>query len=111
VTPTKDQQALGAGSTLEQIIVLLYVGLNQEQKGGVSQQEISDGLALAKSTVSRTLERLGAQRRSRATGLVGTGPDLVRQEIDPVNRRNRLITLTDGGKALVAAYLACVESQ
>ncbi|WP_062388356.1 MarR family winged helix-turn-helix transcriptional regulator [Demequina iriomotensis] len=55
-----------------------------------SQQAIADRLGLTKGTVSRLLE--GA----RTAGLADTAPS-------PTSRRERIVTLTDAGRALVRA--------
>jgi DNA-binding MarR family transcriptional regulator len=67
------------------------------QPGGVSQRRLMDELGLTSGTVSVRMDRLVEQ-------------ELVHRQVDPDDKRNSRITLTDQGKALferiVPAHLA-----
>lgn len=75
-----------------QAMVLIHVAAHP----GVSQNELFEALDSNDSTVSRTLALLSDIGDRKSPGL-----DLVRMQVDTVDRRRRLVYLTPKGKRLI----------
>ena len=78
----------------------LAVCLNE----GRSLTEIAEGMGQAVSTTSRHLLDLGPRRRDRSPGM-----GLIDQEVDPMESRRKLYTLTDKGRRLKAQMIGALE--
>jgi DNA-binding MarR family transcriptional regulator len=78
------------------IAVFLYVAIN-EGKDGVPMTTIAKGLNLAQSSVSRNVSLLCKWSWSRKEGL-----NFLESFEDPMERRRKLVKLTNRGKKLYA---------
>ncbi len=78
------------------IAVFLYVGIHEGNEG-VPMTKIATELNMAQSSVSRNVSLLSKWRWSRKEGL-----NFVEALEDPMERRRKLVKLTNRGKKLYA---------
>jgi len=80
--------------------VFIYVA----QNAGCSVQDVAERFGFAISTASRNVALLSAEKKYKVPGL-----GLVVNDTDPMDRRRRVLTLTQKGRALVRELLDIVE--
>jgi len=83
-------RAIDSDMSIQTAATLLGVAIME----GTSLREMSDKLGIANSTASRCVSLLSKYHRMRQKGL-----DMVSNEIDPMERRRKIISLTAKGKA------------
>lgn len=76
------------------------------QNEGLSIRDLSERLGIAQSSASRNVAAL-----SKWHSFGKAGHDLVQAEEDPRERRRKIITLTDSGRALAAQLSALIQPQ
>lgn len=97
------RQALGADVTVQRLLILLNVYLNE----GLSQTELLRQLdATSVTALSRNLADLSAW-----TSRKRPGPDLLELRTDPMNLRRKTVHLTEAGRALVERLSALAERE
>ncbi len=74
------------------------------QSDGISIGELAERLAIAQSSASRNVAAL-----SRWHSFGKAGLDLVQAQEDPRERRRKIVTLTDHGRAFLAELRAIVN--
>ena len=76
------------------------------QNEGLSIRDLSERLGIAQSSASRNVAAL-----SRWHSFGKAGHDLVQAEEDPRERRRKIITLTDKGRALATELSALIQTE
>lgn len=76
------------------------------QNEGLSIRDLSERLGIAQSSASRNVAAL-----SKWHSFGKAGHDLVQAEEDPRERRRKIITLTDSGRALAAQLSGLIQPQ
>jgi len=77
---------------VQAVAVFFCVGLHQSEEG-ISMQDLGDKLDIAQSSVSRNVFKLSLVNRHRERGV-----DLLESYEDPMERRRKLVKLTNKGK-------------
>lgn len=87
------RKELGLDVTAQRIQTMLAIAMNPNME----QRELGNQLGgMADATVSRNVSDLSAITRNKERG-----PNLVKQEPDPMFRRRNLVDLTPSGRALL----------
>lgn len=90
--------------TISPTLPVSYVSLilTVALEGRITQAQLSNELGLPRATVSRALLVLSKWERKGVPGLKDIpGLDLLQSEIDPADRRMRIISLTSRGKMVI----------
>jgi DNA-binding MarR family transcriptional regulator len=82
------------------INTFMYVAMHE----GCTMKQLSEALGVAQSTMSRNVSALSKLHRLGKPGL-----DVVKSEIDPYERRRRIVTLTPRGRKLLAEVSSILE--
>lgn len=108
-TLSKLSRIIGAFQTLNPEIPSQFIQIILEvARGGsegVTQREIVTRTGLSRSTVSRTCLLLSKEFRAGTPGW-----NVVTVEIDPMDRRNRIVKLTPKGRQAVLSAASQLES-
>ena len=99
---TKACQELDSVAPIHQLLVFLKVAAADQYIGLPTESLINDeDMDLGKSGVSRNLLELGSTSWKKSGDEFREGYGLLRQDVDPTDRRRRILYLTTKGKRLV----------
>lgn len=83
---------------LSTALALLYVAQNEDVEGGVTTRDLSDWLGFTPAAASRN----SYYWADGTSDMPNSGYGLIRVDIDPMDRRKRLLSLTPRGKHFIS---------
>ena len=89
------RETLGTDTTLLRLETLLRIAAEE----GQSQREIGEAMKVQKTTVSQNVLNL-----SVTGAYLQAGPGLVEQQIDPMERRKKVLSITTKGQRLLEKF-------
>lgn len=90
-------RGMNKDTTVGEICAFLHIAIGEKPDSGISVTEVSNLLEAPLSTTSRYVQSLGDVDRNRNPGL-----KLISDQIDPMERRKKILRLTPSGKQVVA---------
>ena len=83
---------------LSTIQVLMFIARNQDREGGISVQEVRDGLGMSNASASRNVNYW---TDAAVKSMTNAGAGLVVSDFDLIDRRRRVLRLSPKGTAFL----------
>jgi len=99
-------RAIDPDMPLQHLLVLLLVARDEAQEDGLTMTQLAERAGLTLSSASRAVRQLSKTNRQQAAGL-----DLVVDQVNWLNRREKHLKLTHRGRTVVNQYLAAVHKE